>query len=53
MNTVEQDAQERYPLSETDTLKTVSLTRESLIMQLRSAYKAGAESAAARMEVSA
>lgn len=53
MNIYEQDAEERYPLSERDKWKTVSLTREAFIMQLRSAFMAGAEAATSRMEVSA
>lgn len=50
MDMFEQDAEERYPLLRHDGTKTVSMTRESLIMQLRSAFKAGAE-AAKRAEV--
>lgn len=53
MNMFEQDAEERYPLSASDEWKTVSLTRESFVMQLRSAFMAGTEAAASRMEVSA
>ena len=50
MNT-EQEAQERYPLSKDDGLRIVTLTREALIMQLRSAFTAGA--AASRKEAHA
>lgn len=53
MNMYEQNAEERYPLSPNDEWKTVSLTREAFVRQLRSAFMAGAEAAASRMEVSA
>lgn len=44
MNT-DQEARERYPLSPNDELRIVSMTREALVLQLRSAYNAGAAAA--------